>query len=541
MDDPARLERIESLFHAALEREGKARDEYLRDQCAADSDLRRRVEALLEDDTRASPLDQPLTAGAVAPMLGRYRVLAKLGEGGMGTVYLARDTELQRDVALKTLPASFTGDAERKRRLLREARAASALNHPNIVSVYDVGRHGEIEFIVMEYIRGRPLDRLIPRTGLKLRETLDYAIQIADALASAHAAGVVHRDLKPANVLITDNCVAKVVDFGLAKQVRPTQQTATLTQEGLIVGTVAYMSPEQAEGKPVDARSDIFSFGSLLYEMVTGQRAFQRDTAASTLAAVLREEPKPVKAFAEDVPAQLAQLIERCLRKAPADRFENIIDVKAALERFIQGAGTAASSGAAMPRTGRRRFFWALGAVAFTTAIAAAVFWRMNTSPPEAVLTAVPLTTFPGFENGASFSPDGEQVVFSWCKHEAAPTWLPEYINICNIYVKQIGVEPAFSLTETTAKEFSPSWSPDGKWIAFFRMTSPTRLSLLLIPQRGGRERVLQEHDLTKMANMPPGPYLAWTPDSRWIVRSTPEPGAWCLSLVAVDSPERRI
>ena len=213
--------------------------------------------------------------------------------------------------------------------------------------------------------------------------------------------------------------------------------------------------------------------------------------------------------------------------------------LKAALEPLKQGTATGASPNAAIPRN-RRRFYWLLGAAIAATAIAA-VLWRIEMSSPEAVLTAVPLTTYPGFESNASFSPDGEQIAFSWCKHELAPTWLPEYLNICNIYVKQIGEEPPFRLTETTAKEFSPSWSPDGKWIAFLRINSSAKLALLLIPQRGGRERVLQEHDLKGMAGMPPGPYLAWTPDSRWLVCSTPGAKAWHLSLVGADSPEKRI
>ncbi len=190
----------------------------------------------------------------------------------------------------------------------------------------------------------------------------------------------------------------------------------------------------------------------------------------------------------------------------------------------------------------RPRFLWlTIVAFAFIGVVAAAALWYVRRSPPDPILTPIPLTTYPGFESSPTFSPDGEQVAFSWCKHEATPLWQLEYPNICNIYIKQIGVEPPSRLTEATAKEFSPAWSPDGKWIAFLRMVSATRLALVLIPQRGGREKVLQEHDLTESSEMPPGPYLAWTPDSRWLVCTTPGHKGWFLSLVAVDSEDKHI
>jgi eukaryotic-like serine/threonine-protein kinase len=538
MNDRERWNRAESIFHGALERDKANRAEYIWRECAGDDDLRKQIESLLDNDDRTSPVDRPLVAHAER-ILGHYRLISKLGEGGMGTVYLARDTRLDRDVALKILSAEFRGDAVSQRRFLAEAKAASALNHPNIVAVYDVGADGKLDYLVMEYVPGKPLDQLIPRNGLKLKETLPYATQIADALACAHKSGIVHRDLKPANVLITEAGVAKIVDFGIAKQVRADQDTGMLTQRGLIFGTVPYMSPEQAEGKPVDARSDLFSFGSLLYEMVTGQRAFQRNSAASTLAAVLRDEPEPANARADDVPAKLAELIGRCHRKSPADRYQCMDDVKVALQGLQQESPAGALADAAKPRPARRRFLWAPAAALATAGIAAAVLWYFKISSPETVLTPVPLTTYPGFESSASFSPDGEQVAFSWCKDEATPYWLPEYPNICNIYIKQIGVEPPSPLTSALAKDFSPAWSPDGKWIAFLRLAS-AKLSLILISQRGGMERVLLQYDLTT-GGLPPGPRMAWTPDSRWLVFPTPGRDACFLSLVAVNSAETRI
>ncbi|MCX6621929.1 MAG: serine/threonine-protein kinase, partial [Acidobacteria bacterium] len=231
-----------------------------------------------------------------------YRVEAKLGEGGMGVVYRANDTSLHRQVALKVLAPELSSDPDGRRRLVREARAASALNHPNIVTVHEIGSDRGVDFISMEYVDGRSLAQVIPAKGLPLKRALEYAIAIADGLAQAPAGGIVHRDLKPGNVMVTGEGRVKVLDFGLAKRTEatPVSSEATSlagrpsTETGLIVGTISYMSPEQAEGKKVDARSDIFSFGSLLYEMLTGQRPFRRNTPALTLAAILHMEPLPL-------------------------------------------------------------------------------------------------------------------------------------------------------------------------------------------------------------------------------------------------------
>ncbi|MBE0712173.1 MAG: serine/threonine protein kinase, partial [Candidatus Aminicenantes bacterium] len=232
----------------------------------------------------------------VGKTVGHYLIEEKLGEGGMGVVYKARDTRLDRPVAVKVLPHDRVADPERKRRFIQEAKAASALNHPNIITIHDIGQAESIDFIAMEYVDGRTLDDMIGRKGLRLGEALKYAIQIADALTAAHAAGIIHRDLKPGNVMVTAKGQIKVLDFGLAKLMEalpggiadPTLTLKPATEEGKIVGTIAYMSPEQAEGKKVDTRSDIFSFGSVLYEMVTGRRAFPGESSASTMAAILK-------------------------------------------------------------------------------------------------------------------------------------------------------------------------------------------------------------------------------------------------------------
>src|SRR6266849_3599553 len=266
--------------------------------------------------------------------LGPYEILLPLGAGGMGEVYKARDTRLDRVLALKILPPATALKSGRERRFIQEARAASSLNHPNIVHIYDVGEENGTHFIAMEYVAGVTLQKKIGR-GLGLPELLNYAIDMASALARAHAAGIVHRDLKPSNVMITTEGGAKILDFGVAKLLDPADDPETVTQtdvasrtgDNLPVGSVAYMSPEQAECRAIDARSDIFSFGAVVYEMATGSRAFPGDSTASTLAAVLREEPVPMARVASELPAELQRVVFRCLRKDPARRFQHMDDV----------------------------------------------------------------------------------------------------------------------------------------------------------------------------------------------------------------------
>ena len=282
-------------------------------------------------------------------MVGRtvlhYQFLEKLGSGGMGDIYKALDTRLNRYVAIKVLTTAAAGDPERRRRFIQEAQAASALNHPNIITIHDIVSEGNTEFMVMEYVTGKTLVDLIPKGGLRVPQVLKYSVQMADALQAAHASGIVHRDLKPANVMVTDSGLVKILDFGLAKLTdrgplttlsSPTDVTQTiaegpLTVEGSIIGTVSYMSPEQAQGKKIDTRSDIFSFGVVLYEMVTGARAFEGDSALTTLSAILRDDTRPVAEFAPEAPPQMEMVIQRCLRKQPDERWQTMQDVLMAL------------------------------------------------------------------------------------------------------------------------------------------------------------------------------------------------------------------
>ena len=253
--------------------------------------------------------------------LGPYELSASLGAGGMGEVYRARDARLSRDAAVKVLPAELAGDAERIARFEQEARSASALNHPNIITIYEVGTADGAAWIAMELVEGKTLRDLLAAGPLPVRRLLPIAAQIADGLAKAHESGIVHRDLKPENVMVNKDGFVKILDFGLAKLAAPASdagsQLATLvgpgTRPGMVMGTVGYMSPEQASGEAVDFRSDQFSFGSILYEMATGQRAFQKKTAVETLSAIIRDEPQPIAAVNPQAPAPLRWIVERCL------------------------------------------------------------------------------------------------------------------------------------------------------------------------------------------------------------------------------------
>jgi serine/threonine protein kinase len=283
----------------------------------------------------------------VGRQIQQYQLLEKLGAGGMGEIYKALDTRLNRKVAIKVLPTSKSGDPERRRRFLQEAQAASSLNHPSIITIHDVISEGDTEFMVMEYVHGKTLNDLIPKGGLRVPLLIKYALQMADALSTAHAAGIVHRDLKPANAMVTEAGLVKILDFGLAKLTdqgpvpeagddltRTIANAAPMTVEGSILGTVSYMSPEQAQGKKVDARSDIFSFGAVLYEMATGVRAFEGESSLSTLSSILRDQARPMSEVAPDVPPQLESVIQRCLRKMPDDRWQSMKEVQTALSEL---------------------------------------------------------------------------------------------------------------------------------------------------------------------------------------------------------------
>src|SRR6266542_467530 len=381
------------------------------------------------NDRRGRGHDRPIISANVSlkagSRLGPFEIVAPLGAGGMGEVYRARDERLKRDIAIKVLPAELAADADRRMRFEREARAASGLSHPNILTIYDIGSVDSTVYIAMELIEGGTLKDLVASGPLPTKKLLEIAVQIADGLAAAHAAGIVHRDLKPQNVMVSKHGYVKILDFGLAKLVTPEErelsvaQTAVdATRPGMVMGTVGYMSPEQAAGWPIDFRSDQFSFGSIVYELATGKRAFERSTTAETLTAIIREEPAPVAQLNPMVPAPLRWLVERCLTKDPEDRFGTTKDLARDLasirdhlsEAPVSAEGTGEQPAVSVGR--RRRIVPVLVAAAIIAAGFAGLFtgkrlWRVE--PPS----FKQLTFRRGQITSARFAPDGQTILYS--------------------------------------------------------------------------------------------------------------------------------
>src|SRR5271156_4206580 len=284
--------------------------------------------------------------------LGPYDIQSLLGSGGMGEVYRARDARLNRIVAIKVLPTSYSADADRLQRFMQEARSAAALNHPNILSIFDIGEERGAPYIVSELLEGQTLRERIRNGPLSSRKAVDYALQVARGLAAAHEKGIVHRDLKPENLFLTSDERVKILDFGLAKLTRPEAdsdaEAATVqvnTEPGQIMGTAGYMSPEQVRGKPADHRSDIFAFGSILYEMLSGQRAFRGETPADTMSAILKEEPAELSETARNVPPALERIVRHCLEKNPALRFQSAGDLAFNLEALTESSALSSVAG----------------------------------------------------------------------------------------------------------------------------------------------------------------------------------------------------
>lgn len=380
-----------------------------------------------------------------------YQLIEKLGSGGMGQIYKAQDMRLNRFVAIKVLPPDQSGDPERQRRFYQEAQAASALNHPNIVTIHNIIDEGDTLYIVMEYIAGKTLLEMIPAGGLRVPELLRYAAQMADALGAAHEAGIIHRDLKPANVMVTESGLVKVLDFGLAKLAghaaplgNPAAAAATaavghsadetvlmespLTVEGSILGTLNYMAPEQAEGKRVDARADIFSFGAVLYEMTTGRRAFEGGSAVATLSAVLRDEVTPIATLAPDVPRELEEIVGRCLRKAPQERWQSMREVEVALNDLrrkpdprtpqtshVAPSGVMQPGGIAARRPLNRRIYAGAGVALLAAALVSGWWWtssRHATGKPSApAATSASVATTPAPTPPSTGSPPADSVL----------------------------------------------------------------------------------------------------------------------------------
>src|ERR1700681_615504 len=398
--------------------------------------------------------------------LGPYEIGAPLGAGGMGEVYRARDTRLDRTVAIKILPAQLSSDPVRKQRFDREAKTISSLNHPHICVLHDVGHQDGIVYLVMECVEGETLAKRLEKGPLPLEQILRYGMQLADALDKAHRSGVVHRDLKPGNIMLTSSG-AKLLDFGLAKPATPVAMLATLsvaapqkspvTQEGTIVGTFQYMSPEQVEGKEVDGRSDIFSLGAVLYEMLTGQRAFEGKSQLSVASAILEKEPAPINTIKPLTPPALDHAIKKCLAKLPDERWQSASDLASEL-KWIGEGGSQAGVARAVP-AGRRKWEragWLLAAALLVLLIGGGAAWwqASNRRPPSMYFhTSVPFAA-----NDLALSPDGRTLAMVAYSAQA---------NNYVLWMYEVGGHRTNSLEGSQGATF-PFWSPDGKFVAFF-------------------------------------------------------------------------
>ena len=456
----------------------------------------------------------------ITNMLSRYEILTPIGEGGMGVVYRAVDTRLGRPVAIKLLRSAGAIDGETRKRLVHEARAASALNHPHIITIYDIELDHGSDFIAMEYVTGRSLAHILTRSSLRIDESLTYACQIADALAAAHAAGILHRDLKPANIMVTDKGSVKVLDFGLAKLTRSSEvtprtngdKTETMnleegfqTAEGTILGTAAYMSPEQAEGKPTDARSDVFSFGAVLYEMVTGRRAFQGGSNASTLAAVLAKEPDPPSRWNPRLSPDLEKTILRCLRKDPDRRWQSMADLRVTLQDLREEFGSARTvDPKPIPRSNRawRSLQTGLAITAIGMLILSA--WWI-THRPAAIGDApflTKLTSDVGWTDYPAISLDGKILAFASDRSGDG--------NL-DIWVQPVHDGAPARLTHHPADDIAPSISADGSQIAF--QSSRDGGGVYVIPTFGGEERLIATRAFSPR----------FSPDGQWIAYGVTE------------------
>ena len=395
---------------------------------------------------------------------GPYEIIAPIGAGGMGEVYRAADTRLGRDVALKVLPQQFAADADRLHRFEQEARAVAALNHPNILAVFDIGQQNGSSFLVSELLEGESLRAALDRGALPQRKTIEFGVQIAQGLAAAHEKGIVHRDLKPENIFVTKDGRVKILDFGLAKlaqkgsgtDVEPDGVTVTSshTAAGVVMGTASYMAPEQVRGQAVDARTDIFAFGAVLYEMLSGKRAFRRDTSAETMTAVLKEDPPELSDSTRVVSPALDRIVRRCLEKNPEQRFQSARDLSFALSAL---SGTDASGASQIAQAPRKIpvLLW-LG-IALALAAVAAISWFLAKRPEPAARMqfAIPV---PGEVGHMALSRDGSMLAF------VSPE---ETSGLPMLYVQRIGSPAATPISGTEGASY-PFWSPDAAYVAFF-------------------------------------------------------------------------
>jgi serine/threonine protein kinase len=550
MIDPADLR---DIFDRAASLPSQDRAVFLSRACGDNVALRQEVERLLAADARAglmfsddssdggaspatptAPPTGSLTGGA---HLGPYVVIGSLGAGGMGEVYKARDTRLDRTVAIKVLPSDMVSSPEARQRFEREAKSAAALSHPHICRVLDVGREGATDYLVMEYLEGETLSARLSRGKLPLSQTLTIGVQIADALATAHRAGIVHRDLKPGNIMLTSNG-AMLLDFGLARQTPLAMDGSTatiegpITRTGAILGTLLYMAPEQLQGQTADARTDIFALGLLLFEMVTGRRAFEGTTHASVIANILHADPPALSLLDPAVPQAVDRIVRECVAKDPRERWQSALEVHARLDAVRDALNSGHLSGptaredlqrpndvwklSRLPwlRVGLPVGLFLLGVSVWLGFHRASSVDDTDTGSARRRLTRLAFEEMAGF---ATFSPDGRLIVYHSLAHGTTSLW-----------VRPTSAGNAIQITRSPSNDLDPDWSPDGTAIVFSRSGE----GLFVVPPTGGQERQLASF----------GRFPLWSPDSKQILFSLNAfSSSTKLFIVTPDQPPRQI
>ncbi|HEU4930706.1 MAG TPA: protein kinase, partial [Pyrinomonadaceae bacterium] len=522
--DPDLWKKVDALLDQALAQPPDQREAFVLEASKDNAPLRDEVLSLLKAQAEAANFmersamrvaaealvqDSNLTTSfsLTGKQLANYRIEKLLGAGGMGEVYLARDSKLDRLVALKILPWHFVADTERSARFKREARALSALNHPNLVTIYEVGEANGVHFIAMEFVEGQTLSSL--REKLGLRESLAFVAQVAEALAAAHQAGIVHRDIKPENVMVRPDGYAKVLDFGLVKLSEvAASEDALSTQVGVAMGTLAYMSPEQASGEAVDHRTDVWSLGVLLYELVTRCKPFKGETRQATINAILSSDPKAATAIDGTLPSDVDLILNKVLEKDRELRYQTASDFRADIRRLlrmIDSAATISNPGAStgsLPRVVRRSWFWPIAVVVTLIGAAIPLGWYLTraktTAPNWSRASHLQLTNQPGTEYFPTLAPDGEDFVFASD---------PE--GNFDLFLQRVGGKNARSLTPNTpSDEFEASYSPDGRRIAFYSNREPGGVYVMEATGENVRPVIPRCH------------HPAWSPDGKEIVCS---------------------
>lgn len=541
-------QKVKEILYAALEMEPSRRPAYLDEKCGDDHELRREIESLLNASSEGrGRLESPAieimaetmadrgNKDLIGGTLGNYEIIERLGGGGMGEVFLARDTRLDRKAAIKLLPDLLTSNSQTKQRFTQEAKAASALNHPNIITIYEIASDDGYDFIAMEYVEGETIRDLLERGRIETRRAVELCAQAASGIAAAHEAGIIHRDIKPENLMVTRSSQLKILDFGLAKLVEqrpsladshmptvdlPRSNERVVTVPGTILGTVAYMSPEQAEGRPLDRRTDIFSLGVVFYEMITGRRPFEGKSAIDILHSIINSEPPPPRDLNANLPIEVEDLVAKSLAKDLTERYQHAGDFELDLRRFKRGLESGSlPSVRSLPQNpaGSDRVspaWWlAAGLVLVSVIFGWAYFRRGTASPPPAASvltnsTLSPLTIDPGFEGEPTFAPDGQTIAY-----------VSDRTGNFEIFLRQISGGPDINLTNNPADDMQPAISPDGKQIAFVSSRSGVSDCLCFFiygtdqPLMGGAIWVMPAFGGSPRKVADTGTFPSWSPD----------------------------